>query len=168
MDLQLEPWSESALALLRQINTPQMRRHVGGPETENELLARHRRYLAMPGTGRGRMFAVLVDGEAVHRREWQGQEVYETGWNVLPAHQGRGIAAAAGAALVAVVREAARQPGAPTALHAFPSVDNAPSNALCGRLGFTLLGPCDFECPAGSGTLMRSNDWRLDLTGPGA
>ena len=170
MDLQLEPWSESALALLRQINTPQMRRHVGGPETENELLARHRRYLAMPETGRGRMFAVLVDGEAVgsiayHRREWQGQEVYETGWNVLPAHQGRGIAAAAGAALVAVVREAARQPGAPTALHAFPSVDNAPSNALCGRLGFTLLGACDFEYPAGSGTMMRSNDWRLDLAG---
>ncbi|WP_034094323.1 GNAT family N-acetyltransferase [Streptacidiphilus albus] len=173
MDLQLEPWSESALALLRQINTPQMRRHVGGPETEKELLARHRRYLAMPETGRGRMFAVLVDGEAVgsiayHRREWQGRAVYETGWNVLPAHQGRGIAAAAGAALVAVVREAARRPGAPTALHAFPSVDNAPSNALCGRLGFTLLGPCDFEYPAGSGTLMRSNDWRLDLTGPGA
>lgn len=169
MDLQLEPWSESALTLLRQINTPQMRRHVGGPEGENELLARHRRYLAMPATGRGCMFAVLVGGEPVgsihyHRRERQGQEIYETGWNVLPAHQGRGIAAAAGTALVAVVREAARQPGAPTALHAFPSVENASSNALCGRLGFTLLGACDFEYPAGSGTLMRSNDWRLDLT----
>jgi RimJ/RimL family protein N-acetyltransferase len=60
--------------------------------------------------------------------------------------------------------DAARRPGAPHHLHAFPSVGNASSNALCRRLGFTLLGACDFEYPAGSGTLMRSNDWRLDLT----
>jgi RimJ/RimL family protein N-acetyltransferase len=169
MDLRLEPWSDSALSLLRRINTPRMRHHVGGPESEEQLLARHGRYLAMPDTGRGCMFAVLLGDEMVgsiyhHRREWRDEQVYETGWNVLPSHQGRGIAAAAGAALVAVVREEARRPGAPRALHAFPSVDNAPSNALCGRLGFTLRGACDFEYPAGSGTLMRSNDWRLDLT----
>jgi hypothetical protein len=30
MDVRLKPWSESALDLLRRINTPQMRRHVGG------------------------------------------------------------------------------------------------------------------------------------------
>ncbi|GAA1586091.1 hypothetical protein GCM10009678_80850 [Actinomadura kijaniata] len=64
------------------------------------------------------------------------------------------------------MREAARRPGAPRTLHAFPSARNAPSNALCRRLGFTLSGPCDFEYPRGSGTLMRSNAWVLDLTGP--
>ncbi|GAA0282270.1 hypothetical protein GCM10010302_20190 [Streptomyces polychromogenes] len=171
MDVRLEPWSEAVLELLRQINTPQMRHHVGGPESEEQLLVRHRRYLALPESGRGCMFAVLLDGEmagsiAYHRRDWRGKEVFETGWNVLPAHQGRGVAAAAGAALIAVVRGIAHRPGSPRALHAFPSVENAPSNALCNRLGFTLLGPCDFEYPAGSGTLMRSNDWRLDLTAP--
>ena len=31
--------------------------------------------------------------------------------------------------------------------HAFPSVDNAPSNAICRKLGFELLGACDFEFP---------------------
>ncbi|GAA1109964.1 GNAT family N-acetyltransferase [Kitasatospora arboriphila] len=168
MDVHLKPWSESALGLLRRINTPQMRHHVGGPEPEEKLLDRHRRYLAMPETGRGCMFAILLDDEMVgsiayHQRDWQGEQVYETGWNVLPPYQGRGFAAAAGTALIAIVREAARRPGAPRGLHAFPSVDNAPSNALCNRLGFTLIDACDFEYPPGSGTLMRSNNWRLDL-----
>lgn len=170
MDVLLEPWSESALGLLRRINTPQMRSHVGGPEPEEKLLARHRRYLAMPETGRGCMFAILLGHEMVgsvayHQRDWQGEQIYETGWNVLPPYQGRGIAAAAGTALLAVVRAAAHQPDTPRHLHAFPSVKNAPSNALCNRLGFTLLGACNFEYPPGSGTLMRSNDWRLDLAG---
>ncbi|MFI0937452.1 GNAT family N-acetyltransferase [Streptomyces sp. NPDC021020] len=175
MDVRLAPWSEPALALLCSINTPQMRRHVGGPEPEDALLARHRRYLDMPATGSGCMYAVLlalpgtaeeemVGSIAYFRREWRGEEIYETGWNVLPPYQGRGIAAAAGAALVALLRAAARTPGTPRHLHAFPSVDNAPSNALCRRLGFHLLGPCDFEYPRGSGTTMRSNDWCLDLT----
>lgn len=168
MDVRLEPWSEAALDLLRKINTEEMRRHVGGPEPEDELLARHRRYLAMPETGRGTMFAIRLGGEMVgsiayHRREWQGQEIYEAGWNVLPPFQGRGIAARAGAELISVVRQASRQRGAPRSLHAFPSVDNAPSNALCERLGFTLDGPCDFEYPPGTGRFLHSNDWRLDL-----
>ncbi|SCE76913.1 Protein N-acetyltransferase, RimJ/RimL family [Micromonospora viridifaciens] len=172
MDVRLEPWSESALDLLRRINTPQMRRHVGGPEPEERLLARHRRYLAMPATGRGCMFAVLLGDELVgsiayHQRDWQGEQIYETGWNVLPPFQGQGIATAAGTALIAIVREAARHPDAPGTLHAFPSVENASSNALCRRLGFTLLGPCDFEYPQGSGSLMRSNDWVIDLADSG-
>ncbi|NGN64782.1 GNAT family N-acetyltransferase [Streptomyces sp. A7024] len=168
MDVRLEPWSEPALALLRRINTPEMRRHVGGTESEGELLARHRRYLAMPADGAGCMFAVLLGDEMVgsiayHQRDWQGDRIYETGWNVLPSHQGKGIAAAAGTALIDIVREEARTPGAPCGLHAFPSVDNAPSNALCRRLGFSLVGTCDFEYPRGSGILMRSNDWRLKV-----
>ena len=68
-----------------------------------------------------------------------------------------------GTALIATVREVADHAGAPRSLHAFPSVENAASNALCHRLGFTLRGPCDSEYPAGSSLLMRSNDWRLSL-----
>ncbi|MDL4815328.1 GNAT family N-acetyltransferase [Actinomadura opuntiae] len=169
MDVRLQPWSESALDLLRQLNTPQMRHHLGGPEPEEKLLVRHRRYLAMPETGSGCMFAILHGDEMVgsiayQRRDWQGEQIYEAGWSVLPPYQGRGVAARAGLALIAIVGEiVARDPGAPRGLHAFPSVDNGPSNALCRRLGFTLLGACDFEYPAGSGILMRSNNWRLGL-----
>ncbi|MER7417834.1 GNAT family N-acetyltransferase [Micromonospora peucetia] len=172
MDVRLEPWSESALDLLRRINIPQMRRYVGGPESEEELLARHRRYLAMPATGRSCMFAVLLGDEMVgsiayHQRDWQGQQIYEAGWNVLQPYQGRGVATAAGTALIAIVRAAARRPGAPHTLHAFPSVENTSSNTLCRRLGFTLLGPCNFEYPPGSGSLMHSNDWVIDLADSG-
>ncbi|WP_238359578.1 GNAT family N-acetyltransferase [Micromonospora maris] len=165
-----------------------MRRHVGGAESEEQMLARHRRYLAMPATARGAMFVVLLGDEMVgsigyHRRDWQGKQIYETGWNVLPPWQGRGVASAAGTALISMLREAARHrdapdslhapdshapdsPDAPDRLHAFPSVENTASNAVCRRLGFTLVGPCDFEYPPGSGSLMRSNDWRITLTGP--
>ena len=47
-------------------------------------------------------------------------------------------------------------------VHAFPSVDNAPSNAICRKAGFTLLGERDFEYPPGHP--LRSNDWRFDLS----
>ncbi|MGS2645029.1 LysE family translocator [Streptosporangium sp. G12] len=42
-----------------------------------------------------------------------------------------------------------------------PSVGHPASNAICRKLGFFLLGECDFEYPPG--TTMRCNDWRLDL-----
>jgi RimJ/RimL family protein N-acetyltransferase len=41
------------------------------------------------------------------------------------------------------------------------AVDNAPSNAVCRKLGFTLLGPREFEYPPGRP--MRCNDSRLEL-----
>jgi RimJ/RimL family protein N-acetyltransferase len=46
-------------------------------------------------------------------------------------------------------------------LHAFPAVDNAPSNAICRKLGFALLEAHEFEYPPGQ--VMVCNDWRLDL-----
>ena len=58
--------------------------------------------------------------------------------------------------------EAARSEGKHRFVHAFPSVENAPSNAICRKVGFTLLGERDFEYPPGHS--MRSNDWRFDLS----
>jgi RimJ/RimL family protein N-acetyltransferase len=90
-------------------------------------------------------------------RAWRERQVYEVGWSVLPAFQGRGFARLATAQVVALARSERKH----RFLHAFPSIDNAPSNAICRRLGFTLLGEYDFEYPPGR--LMRCNDWRLDL-----
>ena len=92
-------------------------------------------------------------------RDWHGGRVFEIGWSVVPAFQARGHAKAGTAAVIAVARA---DEGALRYLHAFPSVDNGPSNGICRSLGFELLGPCDFEYPKGS--LMRCNDWRLDLS----
>ncbi len=46
-------------------------------------------------------------------------------------------------------------------MHAFPNLDNAPSNAICRKLGFELLEAREFEFPKGH--FMTCNDWRLDL-----
>ena len=90
-------------------------------------------------------------------REWQGQQVYETGWGVLPEFQGCGIASRA----TALVIELARQEGKHDFLHAYPSAENGASNAICRKLAFTLLGEHEFEYPPGN--RMRCNDWRLEL-----
>lgn len=77
--------------------------------------------------------------------------------SVLPAFQGRGIASTATAQAVASARSGWKL----RFLHAFPSVDNPPSNAICRKLGFTLLEECVVEYPPGS--FMRCNDWQFDL-----
>jgi hypothetical protein len=46
-------------------------------------------------------------------------------------------------------------------LHEFPSVDNAPANAICRKCGFVLLGETVAEYPPGN--QMRCNDWRFNL-----
>ncbi len=90
-------------------------------------------------------------------KEWRGGQVYEIGWMVVPEFQGRGIAVAATAQAI----EHARCDDKHRFMHAFPNVDNAPSNAICRKLGFELLEACEFEFPKGH--FMTCNDWRLDL-----
>lgn len=162
--VRLAPWTDADLDLLRRLNTPEVWAHLGGPETEEKVLDRHARYLDVGAKGAGRMFTVVLlpDGPAVGNigyweREWQGTLVYETGWNVLPEFQGRGIAAAAAREIVEKVREEHRH----TRLHAYPSVDNPASNAICRKAGFSFVSEEEFEFP--KGTFMRCNDWRYDL-----
>jgi RimJ/RimL family protein N-acetyltransferase len=85
--------------------------------------------------------------------------VDESGWNVLPEFQGRGVVTAA----VRAVLAAAGADGRHRWLHAFPSVANAGSNAVCSKTGFVLVGEIDFGYPPGR--FIRSNDWRYDLGG---
>ncbi|MEV0369227.1 GNAT family N-acetyltransferase [Streptomyces sp. NPDC050636] len=164
--VRIEPWTAADLALLRRTNVPEMTEHVGGPETEEQVLARHRRYLELNGPGR--MFRIVLlpedgpEGDVAGsigfwERTWQGEKVYETGWGVLPEFQGRGVAMAA----VREVIAAARAEGRHGSLYAFPSVAHTASNAVCRRAGFGLVGECQFEYPKGN--LMRSNEWRVDL-----
>ncbi|MEU4096076.1 GNAT family N-acetyltransferase [Streptomyces sp. NPDC026673] len=165
--VRIEPWAEGDLDLLRRANAPGMMRHLGGPETEEQLLVRHERYLASGSEGGGGMFSIVLLPEGVPagsigywEKSWRGGTVYETGWGVLPEFQGRGVAAAAGEAVIA---RAAAEKG-PRFLHAFPKVDNHPSNAICRKLGFTLVEECEVEYPPGHP--IRCNDWRLELYAP--
>lgn len=84
--------------------------------------------------------------------EWEGEEIEEIGWMVLPEHQGRGIASAG-------VAEALRRADATARwreLHAFPATTNAPSNALCRKHGFVLRGPIEYVSRERT---LRVNHW---------
>ena len=159
--VRLEPWAKGDLPLLeRLLGDPAMTEHLGGPESPEKLAERQARYEA-PGSG---MFKIVdkatveaVGSVGYWEKDWRGGKVYETGWSVLPEFQGRGVASLATQQIIVIARSEQKH----RFLHAFPSVDNAPSNAICRKLGFELLEAADFEYPKGS--FMRCNDWRLDL-----
>lgn len=161
----IRPWAEGDHPLLeRLLGDPAMTRYLGGPESSDQIRKRHQRYVAMSDSGNGCIFVVTVGPEAsgagsvgYWEKDWRGQVVWETGWSVLPEFQGMGIATQGMARLI----DRARADSLHRYMHAFPAVENAPSNALCRKLGFRLLGALDFEYPPGN--LMRCNDWQLDL-----
>jgi RimJ/RimL family protein N-acetyltransferase len=166
-EFRIEPWAEGDLPLLEQLmGDPAMTEHLGGPESPEKIAERHERYVKLPGTGTGVMFKIVeaATGESVGSigywdRESQEGQVYETGWAVLPAFQGRGIATLATAQLIELLRAARER----RYLYAYPSEDNAQSNAICRKLGFELVNVTEYEYPKDSGNIMRCNDWRLDL-----
>jgi len=163
-DIRLEPWDEDDLPLVTEImGTPEMTVYLGGPESPEKLEDRLARYRAAANP-ESRMYKIVevasdqgVGSVGYWERAEGGTTVYETGWSVIPAFQGRGIAARA----THLAIEAARSERRNRYLHAYPRVDNGPSNGLCRRLGFTLLGSRAFEYPPGHPILC--NDWRLDL-----
>ena len=166
MAVRIEPWGPGDLQLLEQLmGDPAMTEHLGGPESPENIRQRQRRYEAS-GSG---MFKIVdaetgagVGSVGFWERDWRDDMVWEVGWSVVPAAQGRGVASAA----TALVLEKARAAGAHRYVHAFPSADNPPSNAICRKLGFTLLEALRFEYPPNSGNWMLCNDWRLDLSLP--
>ncbi|HEV3362434.1 MAG TPA: GNAT family N-acetyltransferase [Pseudonocardiaceae bacterium] len=162
VDVRLRAWSEAAFDVLRRANTPEMMTYLGGPESAEKLADRQRRYLALDEPGAGQMFLVIADGEPAGvvgywEHEWDGKTSYEAGWSVLPEFQGRGIAVAA----LRLVIDDARGVAKHATLHAFPSIHNGASNAVCRKAGMILAGECDFEYPKGNP--IRGNDWYLQL-----
>ena len=163
MSVRLEAWGEGDLLLLRRLmGDPAMTEHLGGPETPEKLRERQGRYESLEGGER--MFKIVdeASGEPAGsvgywEKDWHDEQIYEVGWMVAPEFQGRGIAVAATAQAI----ERAKRDDKHRFMHAFPSVDNAPSNAICRKLGFELLEACEFEFPKGH--FMTCNDWRLDL-----
>ncbi|HZT12632.1 MAG TPA: GNAT family N-acetyltransferase [Candidatus Baltobacteraceae bacterium] len=154
----LRRWAMDDLRLLHEtLGNPAMMEHLGGVESPEQIERRHVRYL-----NGGDMFTVWEGGSTVGsvgfwEREWRGEDVYEAGWMILPEFAGRGLATQAAVAVISLAREQRRH----RFLHAFPSVENIASNAVCRNAGFMNLGECTFEYPKGH--WMRCNDWRIDL-----
>lgn len=165
--LSLRPWHDDDLPLLHRANTPEMTSHLNGPETDEEVADRHARYLRYAQTGEARMFVILLDAEPVGsigywRLRWKEQDVWETGWFVLPEAQGHRVAARA---LALLIDDARSHPEGRGILVAFPSVENPPSNAVCRRAGFVLTGS---TTETFRGTQLTMNEWEFDLTRPPA
>ena len=159
--VRIEPWGDGDLPLLeRLVGDPAMMAHLGGPESRERIAERQARYrqpgsrqyrIVEPGDRRGRRLGRLLASRVAEERGVRDRLGGGAGVS------GAGLARAAAALVIAIAR-AEREP---RFMHAYPSVDNAPSNAICRRLGFQLAGAVDFEYPPG--TPMRCNDWRLDL-----
>ena len=164
-DVFLQPWSEEDLPLLQKLlGDPEMTEHLGGPESEEQILRRHQRYLHLPENGTDHMFKIVwgpnregVGSVGYWRKTWREQSVYEIGWLVLQGYQGQGIATKAAAMAI----DHARREPKYQFMHAYPSVENPASNAICRKLGFTFVEESQVEYPPGHS--MTVNDWRLDL-----
>ncbi|GAA1215331.1 GNAT family N-acetyltransferase [Rhodoglobus aureus] len=161
----LERWQVEDLPVLEKGNTPEMTRFVGGPESAQQIVARHAKFLRLWETSEARMFSIRssasvepVGSVGYWKRQWRGRDIYETGWSVHTAHQGNGIAACA---LTECLQFAADN-GDRDHVLTFPRIDNTASNALCKRAGFTLIREADFEYPKGHS--IRVNEWMFDLT----
>lgn len=161
--LTLRPWSSDDLPLLRGANAPAMTAHLNGPESEEEVVARHERYLRLVENGEALMFVIQGEDGAplgsigAWKIDWRHQQAWETGWFVLPDAQGRGVAVDALVLLIAELRE--RRSGRDR-LVAFPSVDNAASNAVCRRGGFIMEGTMT---ELFRGVPLQVNEWSLKL-----
>jgi RimJ/RimL family protein N-acetyltransferase len=155
--MELVRYGEDDFALTEALETdPVVMSELGGPVKRSRLLEIHQRRLedpwwlkivpdpSGPPAGTIGIWATELDGLAIH----------ETGWMVLPAFQGRGIATAALALLIERVRAEPRF----ESMHAFPPVTNAPSNALSRKFAFSLLGPRHFVY---AGRALRCNHWVL-------
>jgi RimJ/RimL family protein N-acetyltransferase len=165
LTVSIRMWSDDDLDLLvRLMGDPAMTVYLGGPESVEQIEKRHQRYCQMKTSDKGRMYVILFGDQLAGsvgywETEWQGQQIWETGWSVLPEFQGKDIATKATALVVDRARAAATH----RFIHAFPSVDNNASNAICRKVGFTLQGEVEFEYPHESGQFMHCNDWQLDL-----
>jgi RimJ/RimL family protein N-acetyltransferase len=144
---------------------PAMMEHIGGPLPREGLAEKLVRDVASVEADTSWIVVIVPEEDpstavgtvAVWEHVFDdGTSVNEIGWMVLPAFQGRGL----GSEAVRTVLERARAEGRWSPLHAFPPVSNARSNAMCRKMGFTLIRASDFQF---RDRTLRCNDWSLDL-----
>ena len=112
---------------------PVMMAHLGGPRRPEDMAQKVKRDAAEVAGGRALIYMIVVDGlradqvagtVTLWRHDADG--VSEIGWMVLPAFQGRGLASRAVTAM-----QQARAEQRWGVVHAYPSIENTASNAIC-------------------------------------
>lgn len=147
---------------------PRMMEHLGGALPMEGLAEKLRRDVASTAAGETWILKIIPDPDTstaagtvvVWDHEIQGETFTEIGWMILPEFQGRGL----GSEAVRAVLSRAKQEGRWHVINAFPPVSNPASNAMCRKMGFSLINETDFEF---RGRILRCNQWQLDLRSTG-
>jgi len=143
---------------------PAMMNHLGGPQDREGIEAKVQRDVADVATGRAEICMIIADEAddspvagtvSLWTHDVGGERVSEIGWMVLPPFQGKGLAKQAVQALLRRA-DAQRRWGR---IHAFPAIDNSPSNGICRSLRFTFAGVKEIEF---AGRPLLTNDWYID------
>ena len=161
LPMELLPYTDADMWLLEAMETdPRVMAELGGPWPVEEIPMIHARRLAYVDGGSWNLKIIPEPGAApvgtmmLWASERDGEAFTEAGWMLLPEHQGKGHAREA----LRLLLEQARADGRWGPIHAFPGVDNIPSNALCRGQGFTFLETVDVDY--GDRTL-HCNHWVL-------
>lgn len=163
--MKLEPISMDDLPLWESIECdPVMMEHLGGPTPRENMPGKLERSIASVANGTAWIYKIIPHDDSeeaagsvsLWETEHYGEKVSEIGWMILPPFQRQGL----GTRAVGEILERGRAAKRWGVVHAYPPRSNAPSNGLCKRLGFTLVGPCEFEY---QGRMLHCNDWQIDL-----
>lgn len=144
--MELRPLTRADAAFYERVYTDERMWTELGGVVEQDMAAKLERDVASVEADRHWVFVVVSDDGlpagtvSLWDHEWQGETIDEIGWMVVPEQQGQGLASAA----VAEALRRADEAGRWNTLHAFPATTNAPSNALCRKHGFALLGPIEY------------------------
>ena len=159
--MELVPYMDADLWLTKALETDErVMAELGGPWPEEAIPRIHQRRLE--GIARGTWWFTLVPAPGqrpvgmlgIFGSEHEGTAISEAGWSVLPEHQGKGYASAG----LRLLLDRAMADGRWGAIHAFPGASNGPSNALCRKFGFELVGE---ETVDYGGRTLRCNHWFL-------
>src|SRR3989442_1685131 len=145
---------------------PAMMEHLDGPLPREGLAEKLQRDVASTEAGDLWVLKIIPDENAgtaagtiaIWDHEVNGETITEMGWMVLPPFQGRGLGSQAVSAALRKIRAEGRW----DVVHAFPPTANPRSNAMCRKMGFSLVEECDFDF---RGRILRCNHWQLDLKG---
>ena len=145
---------------------PEMMLYIGGPRSEPDVRLTHKRRLKLMDEGEAYMYKIVAEDSnevmgtiGIWRISWKSPYAWETGWFVLPEHQGKGVATSAAHL---ILTEARSNPEIHF-VYAYPAVSNVASNVIARKIGMNNLGQFDNEGFAG---VLRCNDWCIDVRQP--
>ena len=127
--MDLVPYSDDDIRLIEELECdPETMRELGGPVSSDDLSDIHTPRLATAAGGDW-FFKIVPEPNGppagtigIWAARWRGASIHETGWMVLPAFQGRGVASAALETILGRARAEERFP----LLHALSTPPNMP------------------------------------------